>query len=45
MAQVLELRGGRIGRAAAYYDRYGVLQQLGLVPASDGSPAASPAAT
>jgi steroid delta-isomerase-like uncharacterized protein len=45
VAQVLELRGDRIGRAATYYDRYGVLQQLGLVPALDGSPVASPAAT
>ena len=46
-AAVLELAGGEIVRDTEYFDVFGVLVQLGVVPAPDAgaTPAATPAAT
>ena len=43
--EVLELRDGLIVRDRGYYDLFGLLVQVGVIPAPTASPVASPATT
>jgi steroid delta-isomerase-like uncharacterized protein len=38
-ASILDLRGGMIARETQYFDVYGLLVQLGIIPVPDGTPA------